>query len=208
MASPRDLYDAGAPAWRMPSAGGAADQVLTAGVAGVSIWAAAGAGTPHAVAVASTAATVTIYSSAAAGVAGVVTGGPSPLAAYSAVSTTAIVAPPGNLVETSYLLPGYTFNIPASNVLNAAINRIGYAAQPTGAAIPALAETMRVRVTVTLNGVASDVYATLAVLNPGPVLGAGTSALVWTLPAPVNFNAAGVHSIRTYPVTFTTTTFP
>ncbi len=38
MASPRDLYDAGAPAWRMPSAVGAADQVLTVQAAGAVAW--------------------------------------------------------------------------------------------------------------------------------------------------------------------------
>lgn len=42
MASPRDLYDAGAPAWRMPSAVGAASQVLTIPATGgaVAKWAA------------------------------------------------------------------------------------------------------------------------------------------------------------------------
>ncbi len=50
MASPRDLYDAGAPAWRLPSAAGAAAEVLAMGVGGAAAWAAASGGTTTTVA--------------------------------------------------------------------------------------------------------------------------------------------------------------
>lgn len=44
MASPRDLYDAGAPARRLPSAAGAAGEVLAMGAGGAAAWAAASGG--------------------------------------------------------------------------------------------------------------------------------------------------------------------
>lgn len=112
MASPRDLFDAGAPEWRIPSAPGAPGQVLTAAaVPGVVAWAASTVAGRPVVSVAG------VYQLAAwsfdgtdyAAVVGSQTGA---LTAYRVVTTTDAGAA-GELVETVLTLPGATITIPA-----------------------------------------------------------------------------------------------
>ena len=104
MASPRDLFDAGAPAWRLPSAAGAPGWVATAGAAGVG-WAPPTAGRPV---VALSATYRMIAVNAVQDPVGPVS---APLSAY--VETTVTADAGGTLTETVLTLPGFTANVNA-----------------------------------------------------------------------------------------------
>lgn len=196
MASPRDLYDTGAPAWRMPSAAGAAAQVLTAGVAGVSLWAAATAGDPHVVTPASTGVSFAPFSGATPGVRGAAAA-VTPVVAYSVVATTVNPGPPPRTItETTYSVTGFTLNM-ADDALNVNILQICYSAAAVGTPIPALAEAIYLNVNVTGSATANDATSCrVQVLSPGPELaGPYNSAFVLTIIDPDVVAAGGLNFV-------------